>query len=254
MKCETPALPSVSSREPAPIQKPSATERTLGIRSERTYFCTPALSLAGPADRQGHCRDQLAVRLKKTVHELVDLGQRQLRCGMRIEHGRVIDVLPLPGERRLDGEGLHVQVRLDQPGELERQRSDSLRGDSALVGDAGHLNAALREVVDQTVVHERNDLQAVGAIFLASHASLRDDYEVCTPKLDAIVTASLEAGALGARMTGGGFGGSVVAVTERGDADAVLRGTLARAGAQGWIVEACSGASRRRTGSRQGRA
>src|SRR5438105_10294625 len=56
MKCETPAFASVSSREPAPIQKPSATERTLGTRSEitrspvssseKTYFwtCTPALS------------------------------------------------------------------------------------------------------------------------------------------------------------------------------------------------------------------
>jgi hypothetical protein len=57
MKCDTPALASVSSREPAPIQKPIATERTLGIRSEmtrspesssdRTYFCTPALSWPG---------------------------------------------------------------------------------------------------------------------------------------------------------------------------------------------------------------
>src|SRR5512133_1948084 len=56
MKCETPALASVSSREPAPIQKPIATERTLGIRSEmtrspesssdRTYFCTPRIILA----------------------------------------------------------------------------------------------------------------------------------------------------------------------------------------------------------------
>src|SRR6266567_2312808 len=54
MKCETPAFASVSSREPAPIQKPSATERTPGTRSEitrspessseRTYFCTPPLS------------------------------------------------------------------------------------------------------------------------------------------------------------------------------------------------------------------
>jgi hypothetical protein len=61
MKWETPALASVSSREPAPIQKPSATERTLGIRSEmtrspessseRTYFCTAALSLPGPFAR-----------------------------------------------------------------------------------------------------------------------------------------------------------------------------------------------------------
>ena len=61
MKCETPALASVSSREPAPIQKPMATERTLGTRSEmtrspessseRTYFCTTALSLAGQGRR-----------------------------------------------------------------------------------------------------------------------------------------------------------------------------------------------------------
>src|SRR5438105_2109468 len=57
MKCETPALASVSSREPAPIQKPRATERTLGTlsemtrspesSSERTYFCTPTLSWPG---------------------------------------------------------------------------------------------------------------------------------------------------------------------------------------------------------------
>src|SRR5256885_4355708 len=55
MKCDTPALASVSSRDPAPTQKPIATERTLGTRSEmtrspesssdRTYFCTiPPLS------------------------------------------------------------------------------------------------------------------------------------------------------------------------------------------------------------------
>src|SRR5262245_24206143 len=58
MKCETPAFASVSSREPAPIQKPSATDRTPGTRSEMTrspesssdrmYFCIPALSFRGP--------------------------------------------------------------------------------------------------------------------------------------------------------------------------------------------------------------
>src|SRR2546422_5993149 len=136
MKCETPALASVSSREPAPIQKPSATERTLGIRSEmtrspessseRTYFCTSALSLAGPAGRLDQCRDQLAACLEQAVNELVDLGQRQLRRRVRIEHGRVIDVLPLPGERRLDGQGLHVQVGLEQTS--SRRRRDFLPG------------------------------------------------------------------------------------------------------------------------------
>src|SRR6058998_2262480 len=77
MKCETPALASVSSREPAPIQKPSATERTLGIRSEmtrspessseRTYFCTTALSLAGWACRLAQSWDEPAVRLEQAA-------------------------------------------------------------------------------------------------------------------------------------------------------------------------------------------
>src|SRR5439155_5367743 len=141
MKCETPALASVSSREPAPIQKPSATERTLGIRSEmtrspessseRTYFCTPALSIAGPAGRLGQGRNELAVGLEQTVDELVDVGQGQLCRRMRIEHDGVIDVLALARERRLDGQGRDVHVRLDQPGELRRQRADRSRGDPA---------------------------------------------------------------------------------------------------------------------------
>lgn len=54
----------------------------------------------------------------------------------------------------------------------------------------------------------------------ASHASLRDDYEVSSPELDLAVTAAHEAGALGARMTGGGFGGSAVALVT---ADAVAQ-------------------------------
>ena len=101
---------------------------------------------------------------------------------------------------------------------------------------------------------EAGDLAALGELFAASHASLRDDYEVSTPGLDAVVAAALEAGAVGARMTGGGFGGSVVALAARDRAEHVLEDTLARAGAQGWIVRASDGASRRRTDSLPDRA
>jgi galactokinase len=101
---------------------------------------------------------------------------------------------------------------------------------------------------------ERRDFDALGRLFAASHASLRDDYEVSTPTLDRVVAAALEAGALGARQTGGGFGGSVVVLAPRDRAEAVLEGTLARAGAQGWIVNAAGGATRGRTGSHQGHA
>jgi galactokinase len=134
-----------------------------------------------------------------------------------------------------------------------RRRAELEAGDPRRVR---HVTAENERVRDTVEALERNDLHAVGAIFRASHASLRDDYEVSTDKLDAVVAAALEAGAIGARLTGGGFGGSVVAVAERGSADAVLEGTLARAGTQGWIVEASAGAGStpRRTDSRPDRA
>ncbi len=62
---------------------------------------------------------------------------------------------------------------------------------------------------------------------LASHASLRDDFEVSTPELDALVDAFVEAGALGARLTGAGFGGCVVALTTLPRADTVMTGAAA---------------------------
>lgn len=61
------------------------------------------------------------------------------------------------------------------------------------------------------------DWAGLGTVMTASHASLRDDFEVSCPELDAIVSAALDAGALGARMTGGGFGGSAVVLCRAGD-------------------------------------
>jgi len=92
---------------------------------------------------------------------------------------------------------------------------------------------------------EDGDAVALGPLFAASQASLRDDYEVSTPALDALVQATLNAGAFAARMTGGGFGGSVVALAEPDRAVEALTATRA----PGWIVRPADGAIRRRTGS-----
>ncbi len=66
---------------------------------------------------------------------------------------------------------------------------------------------------------------AIGDLLIESHASMRDDFEISVPELDLAVESSLHAGANGARMTGGGFGGAAIALvpTERFDsiADAV---------------------------------
>jgi galactokinase len=69
------------------------------------------------------------------------------------------------------------------------------------------------------------DVTALGALLLESHESLRDDFEVSTSELDALVDAFMEGGALGARLTGAGFGGCVVALSDRDHADAVMRAT-----------------------------
>jgi galactokinase len=78
--------------------------------------------------------------------------------------------------------------------------------------------ARVREVV---ALLDAGDLAAVGPVLDASHASLRDDFEVTVPELDAAVEAVRAAGALGARMTGGGFGGSIVALVPADDVTVV---------------------------------
>jgi galactokinase len=65
----------------------------------------------------------------------------------------------------------------------------------------------------------------LGELLSAGHASLRDDFEVSTPELDALVTILAEAGALGARLTGAGFGGCVVALVPRDRATEVAAAT-----------------------------
>ncbi|MDQ2624145.1 MAG: galactokinase [Actinomycetota bacterium] len=68
---------------------------------------------------------------------------------------------------------------------------------------------------------EAGDMPAVGRLLDEGHASLRDDYEVSCPELDLASESAVRAGALGARMTGGGFGGSAVAIVRQDEIDRV---------------------------------
>ena len=75
---------------------------------------------------------------------------------------------------------------------------------------ARHVVTENRRVLDTAGLLRAGRLSQVGPLLTASHASLRDDFAVSWPEADAAVDAAAEAGALGARMTGGGFGGSVI--------------------------------------------
>jgi len=78
----------------------------------------------------------------------------------------------------------------------------------------------------------------IGPLLTASHLSLRDDFDVSWPEADAAVEVALAAGALGARMTGGGFGGSVIALTPARSAHAVAAAVASRFSLKGWQAPA----------------
>ena len=86
-------------------------------------------------------------------------------------------------------------------------------------------NVRVRETVAALA---EGDLAAVGALFAASHASLRDDYEVVSPELDALVEiAASVPGVAAARMTGAGFGGCTINLVEREAVSALRKRVLA---------------------------
>ena len=121
--------------------------------------------------------------------------------------------------------------------------------------DPHHLDDALRRLDDEEQVRrvrhvvteiarvratvealEAHDLASVGRLFDASHTSLRDDYEVSCDELDVSVEAARAAGALGARMTGGGFGGSSIALLPAASADEATRAVAAAFAQRGWAT------------------
>jgi len=83
---------------------------------------------------------------------------------------------------------------------------------------ARHVVSENARVLEAADALRRGDIDRLGSLMSASHMSLRDDFEVSTPELDALVAALEQAGAVGARLTGAGFGGCVVALAPAGEA------------------------------------
>jgi galactokinase len=82
---------------------------------------------------------------------------------------------------------------------------------------ARHIVSENGRVLAAVAALRAGAFQTVGELFAASHASMRDDYEVSVPTVDAMVARALaEPDVYGARLTGGGFGGAVVAIARRG--------------------------------------
>ncbi|WP_425463457.1 galactokinase [Microbacterium mitrae] len=96
-----------------------------------------------------------------------------------------------------------------------------------------HVVTENQRVLDTVRVLRSEGVRGIGALLTASHASMRDDFEISVPELDTAVESALAVGALGARMTGGGFGGAAIALVEDHAVGAVsdaVRAAFAAAG------------------------
>ncbi len=133
------------------------------------------------------------------------------------------------GERRAAVEAAEEEVG---PLRLVRDPADlGLLADPVRQRRARHVVSENERVREAAEALAAGDAAAVGRLMIASHASLRDDFEVSTPALDALVDRlTATPGVHGARLTGAGFGGCVVAIAEPG----AIR--------EGWAVTASAGA------------
>lgn len=149
-------------------------------------------------------------------------GLRLLVVDTRVEHSHS------QGEYGRRRAGCEKGAALLGVGALRDIPHSGLDAALARLGDEEEIRRLVRHVVTENervrrVVEllEAGDTRAIGPVLVEGHASLRDDFRVSCPELDLTVEAALAAGALGARMTGGGFGGSAVVLAEEADVPAV---------------------------------
>ena len=91
-----------------------------------------------------------------------------------------------------------------------------------------HIETESQRVRDAVEAMQRADAGGFGRLLLESHASLRDRLHVSTQALDCLVEAAMQSGALGARLTGAGFGGCAVILCRRADRQTVRDGLVER--------------------------
>ena len=126
-------------------------------------------------------------------------------------------------ERRASCESVAAKFSIPSMRNLTMETLNARKGELTEVEyiRARHAVTEIARVKDAVVALKASDFTTLGRLINESHISLRDDYTVSCPELDAAVGASLAAGALGSRMVGGGFGGSAIALIKADQIDSV---------------------------------
>ncbi|MCP2168388.1 galactokinase [Goodfellowiella coeruleoviolacea] len=138
-------------------------------------------------------------------HSESGYGERRRGCE------RAAELLGVPSLREVESAGL-----TDALARLPEQLRPLVR----------HVVTENDRVLSTVALLRDKQLAEVGPVLTASHVSLRDDYRISCLELDVAVDAALAAGALGARMIGGGFGGSAIALVRSDERESVERAVL----------------------------
>jgi galactokinase len=193
-----------------------------------------------PLERARACQEaeQIATGVPCGIMDQLTSIAGKENCALLIDC-RSLEVEPIPLPADLAVLVVHSGVSRALADSAYAERRRACEAAAARLGVPALRDATLEQVTDDPrarhVVSENarvlagaralreGDIEALGPLLLESHRSLRDDFEVSTPELDELVDALMEAGAVGARLTGAGFGGCVVALTRDADADRVAR-------------------------------
>ncbi|MBI9115995.1 galactokinase [Sanguibacter suaedae] len=170
--------------------------------------------------------DDLALLVIDTraEHQLVD-GQYAARRDTCETAARVLGVGTLREVTDLDA----ALATLAAPGALDGTGQDP----AVVARRVRHVVTEIERVREVVDLLDSGRTTAVGPVLTAAHESLRDDYEVSCHELDVAVDSAVQAGALGGRMIGGGFGGSAIALVHASEVEQVAGDVAAAFASEG---------------------
>jgi galactokinase len=197
----------------------------LAQRAENEYVGAPTglldqLSSLFGAESTALLIDFRTLAVEPVAFDPLASGVTLLLIDSRERHGHV------GGEyaaRRLSCERAAADVGVVSLREVQDRGLSVLTGvtDAVDARRARHVLTENQRVFDFVAAVKDSDYAEAGRLFNASHASMRDDFEITTPNIDLIAESAVNAGAFGARMTGGGFGGCVIALVPSDRAEPV---------------------------------
>ncbi len=162
--------------------------------------------------------DCRSLEAKSVPLDLASAGLTLVVCDTRVERGLADTGY---NDRRATCERASRELGLEELRDATESDLDRLSGGE--LRRARHVVSENARVLEAVEALKNDDFDEFGRLMYASHASLRDDYEVSTPELDAFVETAREHSATGARLTGAGFGGCAIALVPEAHTDEITK-------------------------------